>query len=117
MIGDGIVALHGLKDVAAMMKADMIVQNDLDLEGGMQNSLAQAKNGGVSFFTAADHITVRKVGPGEELPPGDLDQALGAADPHLWMDPVDMKQVVEVLADQIKADLRCGYPQKLKITT
>jgi zinc/manganese transport system substrate-binding protein len=93
------------KDVAAMMKADMIVQNGLDLEGGMQNSLAQAKNGGVKFFTAADHIKVRKVGPGEGLPTGDPDQALGAADPHLWMDPVDMKLVVAALADQIRAEL------------
>jgi zinc/manganese transport system substrate-binding protein len=93
------------KDVAAMMKADMIVQNGLDLEGGMQNSLAQAKDAGVKFFTAADHIKVRRVGPGEGLPTGDPDQAVGAQDPHIWMDPVDMKQVVTALADQIRADL------------
>jgi zinc/manganese transport system substrate-binding protein len=93
------------KDVAAMVKADMIVQNGLNLEGGMQKSLAQAKHAGVKFFTASDHIKVRRVAPGEGLPTGDPDQATGAEDPHLWMDPVDMKQVVTALADQIRADL------------
>jgi zinc/manganese transport system substrate-binding protein len=93
------------KDVEALIKADMIVQNGLELEGGLQNSLAQAKQGGVRFFTASDHIKVRRVGPGEGLPTGDPDQAVGAQDPHLWMDPVDMKLVVAALAVQIKADL------------
>jgi len=91
--------------VAALMKADMIVQNGLGLEEGLQNSLAQAKDRGIKFFTASDHIKVRRVGPGEGLPTGDPDQAEGAEDPHLWMDPVDMKQVVAALAEQIKADL------------
>ena len=93
------------RDVEALMKADMIVQNGLQLEGGMQNSLAQAKKGGAKFFTASDYIKVRRVGPGEGIPTGDPDQAVGAEDPHLWMDPVDMKLVVAALAVQIKADL------------
>jgi zinc/manganese transport system substrate-binding protein len=91
------------KDVSALMKADMIVQNGLELEGGLQKTLARAGQSGVKFFTASDYIAVRRVGPGEGLPTGDPDQLVGAQDPHLWMDPLAMKQVVAALADQIKA--------------
>ena len=93
------------KDIETLTKADLIVQNGLGLEGGMQKALAQAKDAGVRFFTASDHIPVRYVGPGEGLPNGDPDQAVGAADPHLWTDPVDMQSIVASLASQIKIDL------------
>ncbi len=93
------------KDIETLNKADLIVQNGLDLEGGMQKTLAQAQKRGVRFFTASDHIIVRKVGPGEGLPTGDPDQAVGAQDPHLWMDPLTMKMVVDALAVQLKTDL------------
>jgi zinc/manganese transport system substrate-binding protein len=87
------------------MKADLIVQNGLGLEGGMEKTLAQAKDAGVKFFTASEHITIRKVGAGEGLPTGDPDQAAGADDPHLWMDPLAMKDVAAALAITLKADL------------
>lgn len=93
------------KDIEALMKADLIVQNGLGLEGGMEKTLAQAKDAGVKFFTASEHITIRKVGAGEGLPTGDPDQAAGADDPHLWMDPLAMKDVAAALAITLKADL------------
>jgi zinc/manganese transport system substrate-binding protein len=93
------------KDIETIMKADLIVQNGLGLEGGMEKTLAQAKAAGVKFFTASDHITIRKVGEGEGLPTGDPDQAVGAEDPHLWMDPLTIKDVVAALAAQLKSDL------------
>jgi len=93
------------KDVETLTHADLIVQNGLGLEGGMQKALAQAQDAGVKFFTASDHITVRHVGQGEGIPSGDPDQAMGAEDPHLWMDPVGMKSIVDALAVQIKTDL------------
>ncbi len=93
------------KDIETINKADLIVQNGLGLEGGMEKALAQATTNGVKTFVASDHITVRKVGQGEGIPSGDPDQSVGASDPHLWMDPLTMKQVVAVLAIQIKTDL------------
>jgi zinc/manganese transport system substrate-binding protein len=92
------------KDIEAINKADLVVQNGLGLEGGLEKTLAAAESNGVKFFTASDHITVRHVGPGEGIPSGDPDQALGAADPHLWMDPLTMKEVVSALADELKRD-------------
>ena len=102
------------KDIETLMKADLIVQNGLGLEGGMQKALGQAQAAGVKFFTASDHITVRHVGPGEGIPSGDPDQAAGAEDPHLWMDPVDMRIIIDALAAQIKADLGVDLADRAK---
>ncbi|HVN55575.1 MAG TPA: metal ABC transporter substrate-binding protein [Anaerolineaceae bacterium] len=93
------------RDIETINRANLIVQNGLGLEGGMQKALSQAKEGGVKFFTASDYIPIRHVGKGEGLPTGDPDQAEGAEDPHLWMDPVDIKLVVDALATLCKSDL------------
>ena len=93
------------KDIEAINKADLVIQNGLGLEGGMQKTLEVAQSNGVKFFTASDYITVRHVGSGEGIPSGDPDQVLGAADPHLWMDPVTMKSVVAALAPVLKETL------------
>jgi zinc/manganese transport system substrate-binding protein len=93
------------KDIETINKADLVVQNGLGLEGGMEKTLAVAESNGVKFFTASDHITIRHVGRGEGIPSGDPDQAIGAEDPHLWMDPLTIKSVVRALADQLKKDL------------
>ena len=102
------------KDIETLTKADLIIQNGLGLEGGMEKALAQAKEAGVKFFTASDHITVRHVGTGEGIPSGDPDQAVGAEDPHLWMDPVDMKSIVDALAAQVKTDLGIDLADRAK---
>ena len=93
------------KDIEAINKADLVVENGLDLEEGMLKTLEAAKKKGVKFFTASDYITVRHVGLGEGIPSGDPDQAVGAADPHLWTDPLTMKAVVVALAKALSEDL------------
>lgn len=86
------------KDVEAIMEADLVVENGLALEEGLEGALAQAKEAGVETFTASDHIEIRTVGEGEAAEPDDPDQQPGAQDPHLWMDPENMKAVVTALA-------------------
>ena len=56
------------KDIETINKADLVIENGLGLEGGMDKTLETARNNGVKFFTAADYITVRHVGPGEGIP-------------------------------------------------
>ncbi len=90
------------KDIETLNKAALVVENGLGLEGGMEKTLAAARGAGVPFFTASDHIQIRKVGVGEGIPSGDSDQAAGAEDPHLWMDPVSVKQVMDALATRLK---------------
>ncbi len=93
------------RDIEAINKADLVIENGLGLEGGMEKTLQVAKNSGVKFFTASDYITVRHVGPGEGIPSGDPDQIVGAPDPHLWTDPIAMKSVVGALAPALMKDL------------
>ena len=85
------------KDIAQLDTADLIVRNGLDLEGGMKHALDRAAEQGGTTFVASDHITVRTVGQGEGLPNGDPDQTVGAKDPHLWMDPLTLKDVITAL--------------------
>lgn len=94
------------RDIEAINKADLVVQNGLGLEGGLQKTLDVARNKGVKFFTATDHIGIRHVGVGEGIPSGDPDQIVGAPDPHFWMDPVAMKSVVTALAPVLVGDLK-----------
>ena len=93
------------KDIEAINKADLVVQNGLGLEGGLEKTLKAARDRGVLFFTASDHITVRRVGSGEGIPSGNPDQVIGAEDPHLWTDPMAMKSIVSALASQLKLGL------------
>ena len=91
------------KDIAELNNADLIVRNGLDLEGGMKDALDRAAEQGVATFTASDHITVRTVGEGEGLPTGDPDQTVGAKDPHLWMDPLTLKDALTALGPVLAA--------------
>jgi zinc/manganese transport system substrate-binding protein len=93
------------KDIETINKADLVIGNGLGLEGGMQKTLQVARDNGVKFFTASDYITVRYVGAGEGIPSGDPDQVVGAADPHLWMDPLNMKSIVVALVPELKKEL------------
>ncbi len=93
------------RDIASIFKADYIIQNGLNLEGGMEKTLQEAKNKGIKFFTATDYITVRYVKSGEGVSSGDFDRAVGAPDPHFWFDPISMKSVVAALSTALKSDL------------
>jgi zinc/manganese transport system substrate-binding protein len=93
------------RDMETLLNADLIVQNGLGLEGGMEKALGEARAAGVKIFTASDHIVVRRVGPGEGIPSGDPDQTVGAEDPHLWMDPVAMQSLAHALTVRIQTDL------------
>ena len=90
------------KDVETILQADLVVDNGLGLEGNMKNPLKEAKAKGVRVFTVADHITVRKVKAGEGADPADPDQAPGVDDPHLWMDPLTMKQWIGPMVSVLK---------------
>lgn len=93
------------KDIETINKADLVIENGLELEGGMGKTLDVARSKGVKFFTASDYVSVRHVGTGEGIPSDDPDQEVGATDPHLWMDPVTMKSVVIALVSALMKDL------------
>jgi zinc/manganese transport system substrate-binding protein len=94
------------KDAEAIMNADLLVENGLGLEEGLRSLLDQAESEGVPTFAAADHVDVRTVGEGEVAGADDPDEQPGAQDPHLWMDPLAMRDVVAALAPFAATTLR-----------
>jgi zinc/manganese transport system substrate-binding protein len=81
------------KDIERVMKADVVVANGLGLEEGLERTLDEAEKAGVDVFHATDHITVREVvEEGEEH---------GGGDPHFWVDPISMQDVVAALTDEL----------------
>jgi zinc/manganese transport system substrate-binding protein len=93
------------KDIETINNADMVVENGLGLESGLLKTLETAKKAGVNIFTASDHINIRHVGAGEGIPSEDPDQTIGAPDPHLWLDPEAMKEIVDGLSAAILKNL------------
>ncbi|MBU6363919.1 MAG: metal ABC transporter substrate-binding protein [Acidobacteria bacterium] len=73
------------KDVAELQSADLVMQNGLGLEQGLQEAISQARDDGVPVFTATDHVAVR---------PGD---------PHFWTDPSQVAKVVAALPAAVRA--------------
>ena len=92
------------KDIETVTRADLLVENGLGLEGGMANAFAQAEAAGVHRFVAADRAAARRGGAGEGADAADPDQAPGAQDPHLWMDPLTVRDAMDALAAQLRVD-------------
>ena len=90
------------KDVQKLLGADLVVHNGLGLENTLQKHLEKARKDGVAVFAVADHVTVRTVKAGEGAEADDPDQAPGAKDPHLWMDPLTMKQWIGPLVPALR---------------
>lgn len=117
------------KDVEAVSKAALVVENGLALEEGLEDAIHEAEAAGVPVFTATDHVELRTIGEGEvadehadgEAPvtgeaPADTgevhgqeehhdEHAVGADDPHIWTDPATMRAVMAALATQLEQGL------------
>jgi zinc/manganese transport system substrate-binding protein len=72
------------KDIESVSDADLVVANGLHLEESLEGALDEAAASGTPVFFAGDHIRVRKIGEGAE-------------DPHLWLDPLTLRDVVNAL--------------------
>jgi zinc/manganese transport system substrate-binding protein len=106
------------RDSEAVFGADLVVANGLGLEEGLLDVLAQAEADGVPVFHAADHVPVvddeadaaadhpeATAGASGSEPPADGATDTDAhghehhdGDPHIWLDPLAMRDVVRALA-------------------
>lgn len=82
------------KDIERVMNADVVVANGLGLEEGLAKTLEEAEKAGVAVFRATDHIQVRELAE-------ESDHAGG--DPHFWVDPISMRDVVAALTAELAA--------------
>ena len=98
------------RDVERLLGADLVVSNGLGLEEGLLSVLEAAAADGVAWFEAADHISVRDLESGEadadDHEAGtdaevDDDHANGSEDPHIWTDPLVMRDVVVALEPRL----------------
>jgi len=102
------------RDIENINNASLVVCNGLELESGLTEILTNAKLQGVPVFTATDYITIRHVGTGEAVSIDDPDQAPGAADPHIWTDPIVMQKVVAALVPSLKTILNIDVESESK---
>ncbi len=92
------------KDIEKVYKADLIVCNGLHLEAGLEKTLDEAVKKGVRIFTASDHVVIRYIDEHEAETEEDADgHEHSAADPHLWTDPMTIKEVSLALSRQISS--------------
>lgn len=94
------------KTVATINNADLIVENGLDLEEGLHDVLENARADGVPVFTATDHVTLREVtGGNDHADESETAHDHEGDDPHIWMDPIAMRDMVRALAPVLDRDL------------
>lgn len=95
------------KDAAALGDADLVVQNGLDLEEGLEDAIAAARDDGVRIFTATDHVTLRTADEEHAREEGgeEHEDEHGPEDPHIWMDPLAMRDMARALVPVLTRDL------------
>lgn len=87
------------KDIESLNNADLVVANGLDFEEGLEQTIDRAIDSGVNVFMVGDHITIRELSKDEEH--GNDEEEHGAGDPHLWLSPAAMLEMLPALADAI----------------
>ena len=104
------------KDIESLNNADLVVANGLDFEEGLEQTIDQAIDSGVNVFMVGEHITVREMSKDEDhghdedhaeeestetTVESEEEHAHGAYDPHLWLSPAAMLEMLPALADAI----------------
>lgn len=94
------------KDIEALNNANIVVSNGLDFEEGLEETLKNAKTAGVNVFMAGDHITVREL--------SDEGHDHGAFDPHLWLSPTAMLEMLPALSKALGAAIGSDLSAQLE---
>ena len=94
------------KDIESLNNANIVVSNGLDFEEGLEETLNNVKTAEVNVFMAGDYITVR------ELSEEEHDH--GAFDPHLWLSPAAMLEMLPELSEAIGAAIGADLSVQLE---
>jgi zinc/manganese transport system substrate-binding protein len=94
------------KDIELLNNASIVISNGLDFEEGLEETLENAKTAGVNVFMAGDHITVREL--------SDEEHGHGAFDPHLWLSPASMMEMLPALSKAVGAAIGADLSTQLE---
>ena len=90
------------KDIETINNASLVVSNGLEFEEGLEEVLENIADSGGNIFMIGDHITVRKIEDGDEHSDehddeNEGDHHHGGGDPHLWLSPATMLEMLPAL--------------------
>ena len=90
------------KDIETINNAALVVSNGLEFEEGLEEVLENIADSGGNIFMVGDHITVRKIEDGDEHSDehddeNEGDHHHGGGDPHLWLSPATMLEMLPAL--------------------
>jgi len=88
-------------DVAAMLHADMVFYNGLNLEGKMSDTFVQVARSGKPVYAVTELIGEDEVLGAPDGASGDDPQAASHLDPHVWMDPNGWMKATQVIIDAL----------------
>ena len=96
------------RDAEVVFGADLVVANGLSLEEGLLHVLSQAEASGIPIFEATDHLPTRAPGAPPDDDHADDDHADedhpdAPGDPHFWLDPLAMRDVVVALGPVLES--------------
>lgn len=94
------------KDIETINNASFIVANGLNFEEGLDDSLKKLQDAGGPVFFVGDHITVREMSD-------DDGRDHGASDPHLWLSPGAMLEMLPTLASELAQALNADLEAAL----
>lgn len=90
------------KDIETINNAALVVSNGLEFEEGLEEVLENIADSGGNIFMVGDHITVRKIEDGDddhgdEHKDDDHGDKHTGGDPHLWLSPATMLEMLPAL--------------------
>jgi zinc/manganese transport system substrate-binding protein len=102
------------KDLETINNAVFVVANGLQFEEGLETPLERLHDDGGPVFFVGEHITVRKMSEGdghghshgdEKAAADDHAHDHGGVDPHLWLSPGTMLEMLPALAAELATAL------------
>ena len=116
------------KDLETINNAAFVVANGLNFEEGLDESLEKLHDANGPVFFVGEHITVREMEEGEDdhghshgdddkSADGDDDHDHSAGDPHLWLSPAVMLEMLPELSSQLGAALGVDLATATELVT
>jgi ABC-type Zn uptake system ZnuABC Zn-binding protein ZnuA len=84
------------KDIETLSNAAIVVSNGLDFEEGLEDVLENVVDSGNKVFMVGEHITVLKTKEAD-----DHEHDHGGVDPHLWLSPGTMLEMLPALTSAL----------------